>query len=180
MLAPQGHVEVAGGPTVAEASVNHLAAIIFVENPQGKPVYFSVPGLSGPESLFLFCVDLLMRGILLTYSPPGAPPWDRPPPGSLPVPIHEVSDEHFASVARKLECAGIFVAKRSTPCGESGSPSVRLNRTVAPQEGGAAPAERLEAYSLTVGCRGVKHDVTFRIGIPPLGAAACRVSGGRP
>lgn len=172
MRETQRNADRGDGPRVTESNVAHLATILFLGNPDDRPVPFSIPDLAGPEGLFLFCVDLLMRGILLTYSAPGDR-GSRQPPGSVPVPLHEISDAHFRGVARKMEFAGIYVSKLTTPCGESEPPSVRLNLV-------GAAGDCLACYSLSVDCRGVRHDVTFRIDRPPLGDSVCRVANGKP
>ena len=182
------------GAGATESTVATLAEILFLGNPDRKPVPFTIPGISGPEALFLFCVDLLMRGILLTYAPPGAPPAGRPVPGSLPVPLHEVTEAQFGSVASKLECAGIYLTRKTTRTEDSATPSIRFNRAAGsagaigatgpsgvagPARSDAAPvaADALESYSLTIACRGAVHEITVRIGFPPLGSGVCRSSG---
>jgi hypothetical protein len=180
------------GPKIAESNVAHLASVVFLENREDKPIHFSIPDLAGPEGLFLFCVDMLMRGILLTYAAPS----QVVPPGSVPVPLHEVSEAQFGIIARKMGLAGIYLTKVSTPCHEAEPACVRLNRLVTTPsaepgtlaEPGAlaypvAPVvdgrDWLSGYSLTVDCRGVRHVVTFRIDRPPLGDSVCRVSHGK-
>ena len=58
---------------LCETSIDNLAHMLFVCNTQGNSVTLSAPCLSSPKALFLFCVDLLMRGLLLTYSGDGLP-----------------------------------------------------------------------------------------------------------
>lgn len=164
------------GPRAIDSNVAYLATVLFLGNPDDQPVPFSVPELAGPEGLFLFCVDLLTRGILLTYSPRGAGECRRPPAGTVPVPLHEVSDAHFGVVARKLECAGIYVSKVSTPCATSEPQSVRLCSSSAP---GVSSGDLLSGYSLAVDCRGVRHVLSFRIDRPPLGTSMCRAANGK-
>jgi hypothetical protein len=177
MHSRSGIGDFSGGAGATESTVAALAEILFLGNPDRKPIPFTIPGISGPEALFLFCVDLLMRGILLTYVPPGFYPEGRPVPGSLPVPLHEVTDAHFGAVASKLECAGIYLTRKTTRTEDSATPSIRFNRPAGP----AAPVapDALESYSMTVACRGAVHEVTVRIGMPPLGTGVCRASGYR-
>jgi hypothetical protein len=130
--------------------IEQLAQVMFVANVDDKRITLSMPSLSCTHSLFLFCVDLLMRGLLLTFEAAGASP--------VPVPVHEVSQEQFDVVSRKMLCAGICMTKISEGGIDMARASVNLGEVM------SCPRHMdLNEYKLVVENRGVRHSICFNI-----------------
>ena len=133
----------------ADLRIDQLAQIMFLANPDNKRITLSMPSISCSQGLFLFCVDLLMRGLLLTYDACGSP---------VPVPVHEVTGEQFDAVARKMLCAGIAMRKVSEDGLQTSRASVNLGDVM------AQPRHLdLPEYKLVVENRGVRHSISFSI-----------------
>lgn len=85
-----------------EASLAELVRYIFIENKTDAKVYMNIPygehGIRDNHDLFVFCLDLLCKGLVLLYG-------DE----QNKVPIDSLSQEQLAFVTRKLLNAGILL-----------------------------------------------------------------------
>jgi hypothetical protein len=127
-------------------SVDPVARMMFLGNPDDAAVTISMSSEQSALGLFLFCLDLMMRGLLLTCRG-----------GMHPVPVHDICEDQFALVARKMACAGIQVRKttREIPMGAS---SVNLDEVMR-----MPPDLPLPSYLLWVANRGIMHGISFEI-----------------
>lgn len=153
------------GEFPSQTTIDDLARLLFLENDQLKPVTLSVPSIADSKGLFLFCVDLLKRGLLLSYTGSDGEPRL---PGTTPLPVHDISHAMFSKVSRQMECAGIRVNKTSVPSPERESSSV-----VDGQLPVLAAGDDLKDFVIRLDFRGIRHDISFAIVRPTDGKGSC-------
>lgn len=139
-------------PSPPPSAMDGLARLMFVDNPRDAPINITLPGVATSMGLFLFCVDLLMRGLLLVHG-------DRPDRerGAEPVAVHDLTDGDFSAVARKMACGGITV-RRTTVAAPPGPSQVNMDELLAMPD-----HLQLPCYVLRVENRGLRHEISFAI-----------------
>lgn len=135
-----------------------LANIIFCELPDHASIDISIPGLGGTKELFMFCLDLFMRGLTLLYG--------RDTPTGRAITLTAIDDDMFGHVAKRMSTAGIMCYKRSV-VDSSTAGSCRHNlATIKDME----KDKPLCDYKITVECMGYSHAVWFGIEMSPAAA----------
>lgn len=143
-------------------AIDGLARLMFTGNPCDAPIIITLPGVANSMGLFLFCVDLLMRGLLLVHA--AQPPGQR---GTTPVAVHDLTDSDFSAVAAKMACGGILVRKNTLPAPHEAS-NINSEELLA-----MPPQLPLPSYVLRVDNRGVRHEISFAISHVPSNGMPC-------
>ena len=109
-FAPAGMAAAAAASGGAGRASNNmldvLVKLVFVDN-AGRCIDLELPTLDDGRGLFMFCLDLLSRGMMVM----AGSRWDDPL-----VDLRRLSRSHFERAAAKLRCLGVEAELRCEAC----------------------------------------------------------------
>lgn len=123
-----------------EIGQDDVIDLIFKRNPKELFIGLEVDGLKCTHDLFMFCTEILYKGIVLLFGDPSQPR----------VAIEEISNDQFNIIKKKMALAGIDVTLRTQAAQENSSvtmipPQKTQIRVDKPKYG-----DRLEDYTLVI------------------------------
>lgn len=80
----------------AQMSLDQAIEFLFLKNTHKAQVFLNLSQLQGVYDLFLFCVDVLCKGLIALYGN-----------GNTMLNLHEVTPDRLDNVKQKMICAGI-------------------------------------------------------------------------
>ena len=98
----------------AEVGIDLLAEFVFQANKSDAVIELGLNGLVDAKDLFFFCVDLMIKGLVMLYAVDGR------------VPIETVTLEQFEHVAMKMGNAHLHPHLHITEKPEGMKPSVKM------------------------------------------------------
>lgn len=134
-----------------EASLAELVRYMFIENKTDTKVYMNIPygehGIRDNHDLFVFCLDLLCKGLVLLYG-------DE----QNKVPIDSLSQDQLAYVTMKLLNAGILLKVETkeiiTPQPDSLAIKPRIYK---------ADGNELTSYKMLLVSKGIEYTIQFEL-----------------
>ena len=81
-----------------DVSINDLTGFLFLRNKDNATVELSLEGIENNKDMFMFCIDLFCKGIVLLYGE-----------GSNYIELDKLTMENFDVIRKKMNNAGIEV-----------------------------------------------------------------------
>jgi hypothetical protein len=163
MLASQGHGH---GQGQGQGVLDVLVRMVFVDNPPGRGIDIALPCVEDGRALFMFCLDLLSRGMMIM----AGGRWDDPV-----VDLTRLRLPEFERASERLRCLGVAVELASESLVEEGAVLAgdRVLLMLACSEPEDAVNVPLTACRAIMVIEGRAHCVAFRLFHYTGGAGGC-------